>query len=132
MVARTRSEVEERTFSAGETAKSSDPQILKSVEHVFDAIEQVPLFVLVLGVGPWLELFLGQRLRELLEHLTLFLVQPFRRNDLNGGKKIAAPAAADFRHPLAAQPKRRACLCPFGDAHRLAAVERRHLDFAAK
>src|SRR5438552_1950807 len=100
-------------------------------KHVLDAIEQVAL-VLFLVPFAWFELFLRQRLGELLERLPLLLVQLLRGRHLDGGKQIAAATAVDVGHPLAAQPQRRPRLRAFGDFHLLRAVERRHVDFAAE
>src|SRR5438094_1904579 len=102
-------------------------------EHVLDAIEQVAL---VLGrvVSPRtrLELFFRQDLAELVEQVTLFFRQFFRRQHLHCREQVAAAAPVHIRHPLAAQAQRRPRLRAFRHFDCLGAIERGHLNFAAE
>src|SRR5438270_616059 len=71
-------------------------------KHVLDAIEQVAL-VRGFFARAWLELFFRQRFRELFEQLPLILRQLFRSLHLHRREQIAAAAAVDVRHSLAAE-----------------------------
>src|SRR5262245_2144048 len=72
-------------------------------EHVFDAIEQIPLVAFVsMFARPWLGLFLRQDAGQLLEHAPLLFGQLLRRLNLHGRKEITAAATVHIRHPLAA------------------------------
>src|SRR5580765_8540523 len=72
-------------------------------EHVLDAIEQIPLVLLIFA---WARFeFLGrQHIRELVEQVSLFARQFSRCQHLDGREQVAASASRDVGHPLASQP----------------------------
>src|SRR5262249_7125960 len=64
--------------------------------------------------------------------MALFLRELFRRLHLHGGEEVAAAMPRDIRHPLAANSKRRARLCPFVNLDGFHAMECGHLDSPAE
>ena len=70
---------------------------------------------------------LAAELRELLEQLALFLLEVFRRLDLNREEQIPATSTAEVRDPVAAQTDHGARLGAGIELHALDAVERFHV-----
>src|SRR5829696_5436524 len=108
--------------------RTSAGQVL--AKDVFDLAEDAAI-VLVLALLR-LHLLLGQRRRQLLEQLLLFLRQLLRCDRLDGHEQITVAAARHVGHTLAAQAERGAGLRALGNLDGLVAVDARHLDLGSE
>ena len=109
---------------------SSAGQVRVLPKNIFDPIEQA--FVFGIADRCRLEVFLGQRLGELLEQLLLIFRQLFRRRHLHGDQQITASSSRYVGHALAANAERPSGLRAGWNRERRFAVERRDLDLAAE
>src|SRR5690606_17949141 len=100
------------------------PSPAETFEEIAHAGEEARRFGIVLRRG---------YLLELLEQLALAAGEVLWRLDHDLDVHVANPGGAQYRHALAAQAELLAGLRAVGNLHaRLAAVDRRHLEFAAE
>src|SRR6478736_5320366 len=115
----------------GKKSSSAGTRRGTSAEDVLHAVEDVA--VVLCRERPRLGLLGWQRLRELLQDLTLFLCELFRDVGVHGDAQIAPATARDVGQPLAAQPEHRPGRGALRDFQRLLLLaEARHLELAAQ